>query len=110
MTGPAPLDPFGRSAMPRTASREGRVAMLQEVARALLEDAPCSREAALFVAGAVDAYLRYGGNLARDYLRIVPPRGSHSTPAAIVRAAHRDERQADLGGPIIGASNKEATE
>lgn len=89
-------DPFGRSALPPTFSREDRVRLLREVADALIAGRAPGRAAALFVGGALDAWLRGGGGLGaleRDHLRVTPPRGSHRTPAAVARAA----AQADEG-------------
>lgn len=88
-------DPFGRSALPPTFSREDRVRLLREVADALIAGRAPGRAAALFVGGALDAWLRGGGGLGaleRDYLHVTPPRGSHRTPAAVA-AAQSDEGQ-----------------
>jgi len=86
-------DPFGRSALPAAFSREDRVRLLREVADALIGGRAPDRAAALFVGGALDAWLHGGGGLGaleRDYLRVTPPRGSHRTAAAVAQA---DERQ-----------------
>ncbi len=80
-----PLDPFGRSRLPADADRRERVRRLLEVARALVEGREPDRAAALFVGAALEAYLRRGGKLERDYLRITPPRGSNLTAQEVAR-------------------------
>jgi hypothetical protein len=86
-------DPFNRTRLPAAFDRRDRVRLFREVVDALLEGRMPSPAARLFVASACDAYLTRGGNLARDHLRISPPRGSHRTPAVLAAALHRDERQ-----------------
>ena len=82
-------DPFDRSRLPIGFTREDRIRLLAEFRSAVLEGRPPPAEAAMFLASALDGYLQHGGDLARDFLRITPPRGSHRTPRAIAR--HHDE-------------------
>jgi hypothetical protein len=78
---------------PRGATREDRVRLLGEFAAAVLAGRQPDRASAVFVAGALHAWLERGGSLERDFLR-VRERGSHRTPAAIWREALiDDERQ-----------------
>ena len=85
-------DPFGRTRFPPTFSREGRIRLVAQYADDVLAGRPPSREAETFLAGAIRAYLAGGGDLARDYLKLSPPKGSRLTPAAILRRApHPDE-------------------
>jgi len=82
--GPAPLD----------TDRAGRVALLGRWAEAELAGQAPDRAAALYVAGAVARWLKGGGDLEKDYLR-VHQRGSHRTPALIWQAIIADERQTE---------------
>lgn len=68
-----------------------RVRLLGGWATKTLANEPASPEEALYVAGAVSTWLRDGGDLVRDHLRIAPPRGSHRTASAIWRGLHRDD-------------------
>ena len=75
-------DPFGRlAALPAsTFDREHRVKLLKEVSEALLECRLPSKQARVFVGSAIQAYLREGGRLDRDFLQVHAPRGSHLKP------------------------------
>jgi hypothetical protein len=73
---------FGRSRAPRSLSIEGRVALLAEVAAALLNGALPSKEARMFVGGALSAWLAQGGDLSREFLKVVIPK-SHRTASKI---------------------------
>lgn len=86
MRTPPPLfDPFGQSRMPpELADRETRVAIIGRVAEALLAGREPDRSDAFFVGGALIAWLENGGNLERDYLKVVKPQ-SHMTPAVLWR-------------------------
>ena len=77
--------------------RERRVGWLDEVATALFEDRLPSRPAALFLWAALSGWLRQGGKLERDYLRVTAPRGSHHRPDVLWRRLIDDERQEDGG-------------
>jgi hypothetical protein len=93
-------DLFGRSKAPSTATREGRVRMLGELAGALLAGNPPDRAAALFLGGALLAWLEHGGSLERDFLKVIKPK-SHRTPRAIWSelrgaVAHQDEGRDSL--------------
>ena len=74
-----PPDPFGRARIPGDFSRIGRIALLQELAGALIEGRTPSREAAMFVGSAISAWLAAGGNLERDFLKLRAQPGSHHT-------------------------------
>jgi hypothetical protein len=81
---------------PRAATREDRVRLLGEFAASVLAGREPDRTAAVFVAGAVHAWLDRGGNLERDYLR-VHERGSHRTPSAIWRERLIDDERQGAG-------------
>jgi hypothetical protein len=85
---------FGIARPPLILDRAGRVSMIGEAAKALLDGQLPSRECAVFLGGALLSWLELGGNLEREYLRVTKAK-SHHTPAAIWRSmnAHRDERQ-----------------
>ncbi len=90
--------------VPRTAEREERVRLIGEVARALIAGEMPARGAALFVGGALGAWLAQGGDLERAYFR-VKRRGSHRTPDRIwAEALIADERQQDVPDPTLGES------
>lgn len=75
-----------RGRAPRKYDRQGRVALIAEAARALLDDKMPSLEAAQFLGGALLAWLERGGSLERDYLKVAAKAGSHHTPAALWQA------------------------
>jgi hypothetical protein len=79
--------------LPATFDRRARVALIHAVADALLRNELPSREAALFVGGALSAWLAAGGRLEKDFFQVSARRGSHHTPAALAAALHHDERQ-----------------
>jgi len=96
-------DPFGRTRLPGDFSREGRIALLDEVFRALVDGRMPSREAALLVGGGGLSWLSQGGDLLRDYWRISAPAGSHRTPAAVKRelsCSSRGTTDSDDAGTI----------
>jgi len=81
-----PADPFGRSRLPGDFTREGRVRLLGEAARSLLEGRLPSVEARLYLAGALLAWLEQGGRLGaleRDYLRVTQRERSRLTPQRV---------------------------
>ena len=70
----SPHDPFAIARSPASLERQERVALLLAAADALLRgDAP-DRAAALFLGGALRAWLTEGGNLERDFLHVKAPR------------------------------------
>lgn len=77
--------PLREQAPPRSLTRAGRVALLLEVADALLNGRKPGREAALFLASAVLSWRDGSGSL-EAHLRIGAPRGSHQTARAIAKA------------------------
>lgn len=88
---------LGKHRPPLALTLEGRVRLIDEIRQALLEGRLPSREAALFVGGALGAWLVNGGDLARDWLEVVKPK-SHRTASKIWRdlqaaALHQDEGQ-----------------
>lgn len=91
-----PFDPtalskaLGIGAPPASLTREGRVRLIGEVTQALLKGELPSRQARLWVGGALLEWLQRGGNLERDYFEVTKPK-SHHTPSAIWRALHPDE-------------------
>lgn len=84
-------DPFGLAAgappvVDEQAELERGVGHLIAYAAAVLEGRQPAREDALFVASGLDAWLRDGGDLVRDYWRARGRRGSHhSSPQAVAR-------------------------
>ena len=86
MTAPLPPDPFGRSRLPPAFDRADRVRLLAEVAEALLAGRLPSRASALFVGGALLAWLAQGGRtgaLERDFFKVAAPRRSTLTAARL---------------------------
>jgi hypothetical protein len=83
-------------------TREGRVRLVAQVAKALLAGKKPPVEAALFVGGALLKWLQEGGNLERDYLAVRAPRGSHRTPQALISDERSpSENAARLGLPQL---------
>jgi hypothetical protein len=80
----------------RELTREGRVELIGEAARVLIET---RTKAGLFAGGALLTWLERGGDLARDYFKVTKPK-SHRTARAIWRElqAHPDESQEAEGG------------
>jgi len=72
--------------------RARRVRLIDKVGQALLRGEMPERGAALFVGGALLSWLENGGDLARDYLKVIKPK-SHRTPSVIWQEirAHQDE-------------------
>lgn len=72
--------------MPGDFTRTGRVGLLKQAADALVRGEAPTTEAALWLGGALQAWLASGrpGELERKYLRVRAPRGCHHTPQAIV--------------------------
>lgn len=70
---------------PRSYGREGRIALLGEFSEAALSGREPSRESLLFLAGAISAWLTRGGDLSKDYLRVIV-NGSHKTPDRVWKA------------------------
>ncbi|WP_128001092.1 hypothetical protein [Piscinibacter defluvii] len=105
-----PADPFGRSRLPRGATRHDRVALLLEAFEALLAgELPCL-EACMFLGGAGTAWLREGGDLERDFLRVAAPAGSHRTPAqiaSVIRSCSRGATGADEAETIAPVSTSD---
>lgn len=73
--------------------REHRVEMAWRTAEDLIDGHIRDREAAAFLGAAIMERLMNGGDLERDHLRIVAPRGSHLTPEAIARNFRRLHRR-----------------
>jgi hypothetical protein len=97
-------------APPRQYDRKGRVELIGEAAQAMRDGRPVPREAALFLAGALLAWLEHGhggGDLGTRFLRVVKRQSRH-TPQALWRLI-RDERQGARGGRSVAptASDEE---
>ena len=101
-----PADPFGRSRLPATFDRAGRVQLVHECASALLRGELPGIEARLFLASALLSWLEHGGRLERDYLQTASPRGSKATAAVLARR-HRDERQDLAAGGTVQAGHEQ---
>ena len=94
---PHDLDPFARSMLPADFDRRAaRIALLVAVADELCGGPRASIEARTYLGASLAAWLRTGGDLAKDHLQVVGKRGSHATPRALA-AAHRNERQDGAG-------------
>lgn len=93
-------DPFGRARPPDDFSTDGRVRLLGQAFTALMRGEMPSPQARIFLAAGGMAWLREGGDLTRDFWRVVTPK-SHRTAARIwqeVGEPHPDERQIDDDG------------
>ena len=101
-----PPDPFNRVRLPGDFSRAGRIALLAEAFKALVDGRQPSREAAMFVGAGGMAWLQEGGRigaLERDYWRVAAPERSTATPARVYAQLDASARRgtADIGdGPI----------
>ncbi|MGA8149255.1 MAG: hypothetical protein WB870_17005 [Gallionellaceae bacterium] len=73
-------------------TREKRIKLLGELAQALLAGEVPSREAALFIGGAIASWLQDGDSLEKTYLKVTK-RHSHHTPQVIWQMLIEDERQ-----------------
>lgn len=95
---------------PAGLTREDRVRMLAEVSRAMLDGKTPSRAAALFVGGAIRAWLERGGDL-ENYLRI-RRRGSHVTPQRLLARLIGDDAEREEGavGSASSSTAKDSTE
>jgi len=80
---------FGRSRVPKSTSVEGRVCLLAEAAEALMSDRLPSMESRIFLAGALSSWLQQGGDLSRDYLRVIRPK-SKRTASRIFQEIQRE--------------------
>ena len=78
------------SSRPGSLDRVARVRLLVDFAQELMAERMPSREAILFGAGGLLAWLQHGGNLTGDFWK-VHQRGSHQTPQAIWRSLIADE-------------------
>ena len=86
-------DPFGRSRLPGDFSREGRIKLLVQAFGDLARGELPTAEARAFLAGGGLAWLREGGDLARDYWRVSAPRGSHHRPEVLAARLINEEGQ-----------------
>jgi hypothetical protein len=94
------------SRLPEGHEREQRVRWIAETALALIRNELPSHEACVFVGGALMAWLEQGGDLCREYFRVVK-RASHHTPSYLYRQLepHQDERQhGDADGILLKLS------
>lgn len=74
---------------PAQLSREERVELLRRAAEDLADGRAPERYAAAYLADALSAWLREGGDLERA-LGVRPPRGSRRRPEALTRQSERD--------------------
>jgi len=98
------LDPFGRTRLPGDFSREGRIALINEVAQALLDGRTPTREGALFVGAALGTWLREGGRcgaLERDFLRVAAPPRSTLTAGRMFQRMQAAEGSACRATPEV---------
>lgn len=90
------LDAVLGTQAPAGFDRRHRVKLIDEAATALLEGRMPSVEARVFLAGALRSWLEFGGNLQRDYLRVVKSQSRHTASFLWHQMqAHCNERQAD---------------
>ena len=96
------------SQLPAGHEREQRVRWIAETGQALKRGELPSLEARVFVGGALMAWLQEGGDLCREYFRVVKPK-SHHTAAFIYRRlnAHQDERQDGDADGILRESSED---
>jgi hypothetical protein len=76
---------------PATFDRAGRVRLIGEAARALVDGNMPDRDAALFLGGALLAWLESGGDLSRDFLKITKAKSRHTAAYLWRQFAHQDE-------------------
>lgn len=96
-------DPFGRTRLPGDFSRAGRVALLAEVFRCLIDGTQPSREAAMFCGAGGLAWLQAGGRLGaleRDFWRVSAPWRSTATPARVYAQLEASTRRATPAADI----------
>jgi hypothetical protein len=103
MSDPAELQRLlAGASLPAEFDREHRVRLIGDAAKALLDGRMPSREAALFLASGLWAWLNESGvpaALVRDYWRIGAPNGSHFTPRllwASLKGAQDEENEGML--------------
>lgn len=90
VNGRAARDAFGRPLVaPAALTREDRVELLRQAAQALAAGTAPPRYVARYLAEALQAWLREGGDLERR-LGVRPPRGSRKRPEVLTRQAERD--------------------
>jgi hypothetical protein len=94
---------------PPTLARPDRVRLIGEAAQALLQGRVVGHDAGQFVGGALLGWLENGGNLQRDYLRVVKGKSHHTATYIWGKLqAHQDERQPDDDGASIAPSSQES--
>lgn len=71
--------------------REDRVALIGACAKALLAGKLPDAASRLFVAGALMSWLEGGGDLCREYLRVVKPKSKRTASAIWREIDHRDD-------------------
>jgi len=92
-------DLLGRAQLPALLGREGRVALIGQLAQQLLAGTVPDRSAAAFVGGALLAWLEHGGDLERTFLQVSAKAGSHDTPSMLWKRSSR-------GGPGLKQGEK----
>lgn len=100
-------DPFGRSSLPPAFDREARVRLLAEAAEALLAGRLPDPAARLFLAGALQSWLRDGGRLGaleRDHLRVAAPHRSTMTAARLYARCSNGRATGDSDADNMGPS------
>jgi hypothetical protein len=84
---------------PAGLTREGRVRLIGEAAQALLDGRAPGKAAALFLGGALAGWLREGGNLERDFFKVIRPKSHDTVQRVWARIeAHQDERNGEGEG------------
>jgi hypothetical protein len=76
-----------------------------EAAEILVES---GKPAAVFLGHAIESWLEQGGDLVRDYLKLVTPKSHRTAPkiwAALRATPHQDERQLPISENRMGSSS-----
>lgn len=98
---------LGGARAAEASTREGRVVVIGEAMRAMLEGRPLSAAARGLLGGAIAVWFDQGGAL-EDYLRVNAPRGSHRTPQRIWAALIADERRGET--EAVGCDSSSTSE
>ena len=93
---------FAMVASARTSlDRAGRVRFLREAAEALLDGKVPEREAAIFLGGAIAAWLELGGSLEHDFLKVTN-KGDHAMTFRFELGDEAELLHSEEKGEVIG--------
>ncbi len=103
----------GIRAAPAGLTREDRVRLLRDFAQVMLAGREPDRRATMFVCGGIDAWLREGGSLTRDFWRTAGPQGCTVTEAVLARrlveGSSRRAQDREEAGTVGASSTTERT-